>query len=368
MAKLDLSKCPVLRGPRRRWTADDVRVAADWALEHGYDRAEDWMISLDRGFLQPAVAQATIAGGVDPLDAPAPFLDILRHFDYSISYEDAQSVFRLMNGTVDPLEFKSVKKWISAYGHRPHRAEMVMQALNEVLGGHGVEAIRVEGAWVDTYHHDIVATYVNMGDTYAATVVYDTDHDRFELSTWGDFVERREREQQEDPLIHEWNIGYDLDGGGYSFEYADPPVVAAVAEANMARVISEYVLLSWDQPDLDYVTSGDVVPGGYRRATADLLLIVPNGGQEAEWPPTIRENNDDETELHLIAEGVLFETDHDCSWCGAGTGTEPSPDPNCQRCDGDGYVNSPGGAYGIYERREVEEEPPRRPDETLHYR
>lgn len=74
------------------------------------------------------------------------------------------------------------------------RAEEVMQRANELLGGHGVEAIRVEGAYVDNYHFDIVATYVNMGDTYNGTIVHDSENNSFHLTTYGDWLEQYENE------------------------------------------------------------------------------------------------------------------------------------------------------------------------------
>lgn len=67
-----------------------------------------------------------------------------------------------------------------------------MKAINEQLGGFGVEALR--GNWQNGYWCDIVATYANVGDTYRTTVVHVRgEYDgpgRFVVSSWGDFVER----------------------------------------------------------------------------------------------------------------------------------------------------------------------------------
>jgi len=64
--------------------------------------------------------------------------------------------------------------------------------VNQTLNGHGVEAIRGD-YHVDNYYYDIVALYVNMGDTYNSTILYETDNDRFLLTSWGDWVERNDR-------------------------------------------------------------------------------------------------------------------------------------------------------------------------------
>ena len=83
-------------------------------------------------------------------------------------------------------------------GHSSH-PESAMEIANEVLGGHGIERAAYEvttrrgemGRPVDFY-------YVNMGDTYAATLIAARGSDRFysrrfHISTWGDEVERAER-------------------------------------------------------------------------------------------------------------------------------------------------------------------------------
>jgi hypothetical protein len=51
----------------------------------------------------------------------------------------------------------------------------------------GVEAIR--GAWHDRFYGDVVALYINTGDTYNCTLLYDCVKDRFHVMDWGTFVE-----------------------------------------------------------------------------------------------------------------------------------------------------------------------------------
>lgn len=58
--------------------------------------------------------------------------------------------------------------------------------INTILHGYGVEAIR--GEWQNGYWCDIVASYVNMGDTYAITVINARDKGFLVMSV-GDFVE-----------------------------------------------------------------------------------------------------------------------------------------------------------------------------------
>jgi len=74
-----------------------------------------------------------------------------------------------------------------------------IEAINDMLGMHGVEAIR--GEWQNGYWCDIVAAYCNTGDTYATTVIEVRgstrfDNSRFIVSSMGDFVERNQERLQ----------------------------------------------------------------------------------------------------------------------------------------------------------------------------
>lgn len=64
-----------------------------------------------------------------------------------------------------------------------------MEIANDLLRGHGVEELRLPTRRGGTR----VALYVNQGDTYAETLVWGQDADRFFLTTWGGVVEAWER-------------------------------------------------------------------------------------------------------------------------------------------------------------------------------
>lgn len=70
--------------------------------------------------------------------------------------------------------------------------DRVLAELDAHMGGYGIEAIRGE-YHVDNYYYDIVALYVNTGDTYNATVLYETEKERFLVTTMGDWVEHNDR-------------------------------------------------------------------------------------------------------------------------------------------------------------------------------
>lgn len=76
--------------------------------------------------------------------------------------------------------------------------DKAMEKANDLLGGHGVEAAQEEGTHVDRYWRDTVCLYVNLGDTYDTTILYDTEEDEFSIGSWGDFIEAREGEDEDD--------------------------------------------------------------------------------------------------------------------------------------------------------------------------
>ena len=67
--------------------------------------------------------------------------------------------------------------------------EKAMLEADKVLDTFGVEAVFEEGE----YRYPAM-TYLNTGDTYNATLVYDVDEDELYVSTWGDWVEDTERQ------------------------------------------------------------------------------------------------------------------------------------------------------------------------------
>ena len=98
----------------------------------------------------------------------------------------------------------SVAKLIEAFGLSKEDANRLKNALRTMppsdamdmadilLDGSGVEAIRGddrEGTPYGYFWQDTVALYVNMGDTYSTTLVYDVGMDRIEVGSWGGWVE-----------------------------------------------------------------------------------------------------------------------------------------------------------------------------------
>lgn len=79
---------------------------------------------------------------------------------------------------------ESVKRLVRESFGRPSWAQMQMEALNELAGFHGVEAMETtKGEY---------AEHLNSGDSYACTVIY--WRGSFYVTSIGDFVETKERQ------------------------------------------------------------------------------------------------------------------------------------------------------------------------------
>jgi hypothetical protein len=104
--------------------------------------------------------------------------------------EESLRLRRLLQGQLDPLEFESVERWVRQCYNMPSRAELIMEAANEVLDGFGVEALWPRGETAGSCVPP-VATYVNQGDPYTLTLIRFEETGHFALASWGDVVESR---------------------------------------------------------------------------------------------------------------------------------------------------------------------------------
>lgn len=68
---------------------------------------------------------------------------------------------------------------------------------SKAMDGFGVEAIRSETAW-DRYFGDSIALYVNMGDTYVPTLLFDIEAGEYLVTSWGDWLEGWEQRKSQE--------------------------------------------------------------------------------------------------------------------------------------------------------------------------
>ena len=128
--------------------------------------------------------------------------DIAEVFD--VSLDDAKLALRIMNWKVKPTDLPDkLPKTYDQYRYLDLDTEMFgtncecrLTALNELLGTFGVEPIRTS-EHIDGFWFDCRACYLNTGDTYHTTILFDTKKDRFYLTSWGDFVESLDGKKDE---------------------------------------------------------------------------------------------------------------------------------------------------------------------------
>jgi len=109
-----------------------------------------------------------------------------------VDKELADDVYRLIRGIDSTRQYENMwedEPYINDYT----REEQVLFIANILLGGHGVESI--EGNYLDGYYQNVQLSYVNMGDTYSTTIIFDNLRQDFLLTSWGDIVENERRQR-----------------------------------------------------------------------------------------------------------------------------------------------------------------------------
>jgi len=92
----------------------------------------------------------------------------------------------LLDGSKDPIEYSNVADWVAKCHHDPSRIEQTICAVDQVIDGFGTLAIFGDRV----YRPDM--EYVDMGDSYTTTIIYDYIDDRYMVTSYGDWIEWRE--------------------------------------------------------------------------------------------------------------------------------------------------------------------------------
>ena len=95
----------------------------------------------------------------------------------------AQKIRALMKGEQYDMDYGNPNP-------REQEIDMILDDINKILNGHGVEHIENYGNWVNHWYQNTNLLYVNMGDTYTPTIVYDTEKEQFICGDWGSIVEK----------------------------------------------------------------------------------------------------------------------------------------------------------------------------------
>ena len=100
----------------------------------------------------------------------------------------ARLIRKVIHGTVAPEKVSpACAAWVARCYWEPDSIEKMLEAVNELSNGFGVESI--PDARRASLRGERVR-YVNQGDTYATTILYDPLTDRWWVGCWGDVAER----------------------------------------------------------------------------------------------------------------------------------------------------------------------------------
>jgi hypothetical protein len=106
--------------------------------------------------------------------------------DLNIDLNQANQVLAVIKGQLDPTLIKPVQDWIAECYHRPSGVELKLAAINHIIESFGIEYIEsVDDNYVDLYG----LSYINLGDAYKATIMFDHSTNKFKVSSYGDIVE-----------------------------------------------------------------------------------------------------------------------------------------------------------------------------------
>lgn len=110
--------------------------------------------------------------------------DLHAAFDHTATRENVLTARKLIKDIADPLLVSQAARDLHWRCHNPPSHHyLLMTALNDLLGTHGVEYI---GSAHTTNGPPV--EYLNTGDTYAATVVYYRDSGKFKVQGYDEAV------------------------------------------------------------------------------------------------------------------------------------------------------------------------------------
>lgn len=105
----------------------------------------------------------------------------------AIDSDQADKVRGLLHGSIKWHTVPEAKAFFDSCYNKPSHIEVLMEALNAVIGTHGVE---FSGADSNDPFGVPAITYLNAGATYNTTIVYKHGADTFQLIDWGTIAER----------------------------------------------------------------------------------------------------------------------------------------------------------------------------------
>lgn len=128
-----------------------------------------------------------------PRYAAPTFEDLKPLLGNDVTEDVLHKLADMFAGEVEPEDIsEKCAAWVKQCYHTPPRHEKYLAACDDLLGGHGVEALEIEDA--DSYTDGRIRmcpplSYVNFGDTYVLTIGRDHEHGKWVITSYGDFHE-----------------------------------------------------------------------------------------------------------------------------------------------------------------------------------
>ena len=82
---------------------------------------------------------------------------------------------------------RMIRDLLVRWREREIRSQDMLSAVNDILGGYGIE-------YLESINRRAKAYYVNMGDPYISTIILDLPRGRVWATGWGTYVESEERQ------------------------------------------------------------------------------------------------------------------------------------------------------------------------------
>ena len=153
---------------------------------------------------------------------------------------------------------KALKILKLMHGTSGNVVEDNLQKINDLVNGYGVESIKTDDGGVRGYWLDVIGAYVNMGDAYAPTVVFDARTNEWLITSWGDVMEdyenNKEPEDEELEELEDETYNEDLE----EFFIMDKPMVVRKfrpeetdkVKAEVERIYSNVINLGFSKEDV----------------------------------------------------------------------------------------------------------------------
>lgn len=111
-----------------------------------------------------------------------------KHKNIEFDYFTKATKTKMLREEVDD-NMQAICEKLNANNISGHGVSEILNQYNHTLGGYGVEVVRDHQ--FRKFWGDIALEYINMGDSYIKTIIYDVEKEVFVCDTLGDYIEKQ---------------------------------------------------------------------------------------------------------------------------------------------------------------------------------